>query len=98
MLLGCAVLIAVLRDDDTVVGRQVVHAGGDQRLVGDMRLLASNCALRTRTILRLRSKGAVCFMAGFSRQKASYVTMQRCKRFYTQDAVEYPKFSTIFLK
>ena len=32
------VLVAVLRDDDAVVGHEVVHVGGDQRLVGDARL------------------------------------------------------------
>lgn len=67
MFLGCVVLVAVLRDDDAVVGHEVVHVGGDQRLVGDARLLVSNRALRTRTVLRLRSKGAIYFMAGFSR-------------------------------
>ena len=29
------VLVAVLRDDNAVVGDQVVHVGGDQRLVGN---------------------------------------------------------------
>ena len=32
------VLVAVLRDDNAVVGHEVVHVGGDQRLVGDARL------------------------------------------------------------
>ena len=32
------VLVAVLWDDNAVVGDQVVHVGGDQRLVGNARL------------------------------------------------------------